>query len=244
VNAWPGAWSPDGTTLAYVLSRPSVPTPGEWALAVRRIGGPERIVGGWSKESVLLPSGWTPDGGSVLGSYDSPLGIRYKLALWRMSEAGIASEKRIPIDAPRYHLYQATFSPDGKWLSFVAFSVDEAENAGTWVAPAAGAPPSGWTRIASDHDGVDKPRWAPNGRTLYFISKRNSSFFNLRGARFDPVRGVPVGDPFMITRFDSPGLVISPDVRGGAEIGIAQRRAVLTMATVTGNIWMLDNVDK
>ena len=47
----------------------------------------------------------------------------------------------------------------------------------------------------------------------------------------------------MITRFDSPGLVISPDV-SSTDIGIAQRRAVLTMASVTGNIWMLDNVDK
>jgi hypothetical protein len=28
------------------------------------------------------------------------------------------------------------------------------------------------------------------------------------------------------------------------EIGISARRAVLTMATVTGGIWMLENVDR
>jgi hypothetical protein len=118
-----------------------------------------------------------------------------------------------------------------------------AEHVGTWVAPAAGAPPSGWIRIAAGHDGNDKPRWAPDGRTLYFISKQGSSFYNLWGARFDPDRGMPVGDPFMITKFDSPGLVISPDI-ASFEIDIAPRRAVLTMATVTGNIWMLENVDR
>ena len=243
VNGLPGAWSPDGMTLAYNLWRPGVPSSVEWwALAVRQLGGPERIVGGWSKESVLLATSWTPDGRSVLGSYASPFYTRFKLALWRIPEDGIARDKRIVIDDPGHFLHQATFSPDGKWLSFVAVAVDE-RRTGTWVAPADGALPSGWIGIASDHDLADKPRWAPDGRTLYFISKQSSSFFNLWAVRFDPVRGVPVGHPFMITRFDSPGLVISPEV-GNSEIGIAQRRAVLTMATVTGNIWMLENVDR
>jgi Tol biopolymer transport system component len=153
------------------------------------------------------------------------------------------SDKRILIDDPLYHFFQASFSPDGRWVSFVALPVDQASRLVAWVAPAVGAPPSKWTRIASSHDWVDKPRWAPDGRTLYFISKQGSSFYNLWGARFDPDRGMPIGEPFKITKFDSPGLVISPDI-AGSEIGIAQRRAVLTMATVTGNIWMLENVDR
>jgi hypothetical protein len=37
--------------------------------------------------------------------------------------------------------------------------------------------------------------------------------------------------------------MISPDV-SLTEIGIAERWAVLTMETVTGNIWMLDNMKK
>ena len=47
----------------------------------------------------------------------------------------------------------------------------------------------------------------------------------------------------MITRFDSPGRMVGPDV-SETETGISDRRAMLTMATVTGNTWMLDNVDK
>ena len=47
----------------------------------------------------------------------------------------------------------------------------------------------------------------------------------------------------MVTHFDSPGQLISPNV-GSTEMGVAQRWAVLTMEAVTGNIWILDHVDK
>ena len=98
-------------------------------------------------------------------------------------------------------------------------------------------------RIAPDHPWVDKPRWAPDGKTLYFISNQGSSFFNLWGVRFDPEHGRTIGAPFAITTFDSPGFGILSDFRN-AEIGISARRAVLPITTVTGGIWMLENVDQ
>ena len=54
-----------------------------------------------------------------------------------------------------------------------------------------------------------------------------------------------MGDPFPLTRFDTPGLglTISSDI-AASEIGISARRAVLTMQTVRGNIWMMENVDR
>ena len=106
-----------------------------------------------------------------------------------------------------------------------------------------GSPPAEWIRIAANHPWADKPRWAPNGRLLYFISNQGSPYFNLWAVRFDPDRGTPIGDPFQLTRFDTPGLTISPDV-GASDIGISARRAVLTMQTVRGNIWMMENVDR
>ena len=103
--------------------------------------------------------------------------------------------------------------------------------------------PRGVDRLAREHEWADKPRWAPDGRTIYFLSRHNSPFFNLWGSRFDRARGKPVGEPFKVTHFDAPSLVISPEIAAAAN-GISARRAVLTMATVTGNIWMLENVDK
>jgi hypothetical protein len=54
---------------------------------------------------------------------------------------------------------------------------------------------------------------------------------------------VPRGRIELPTLRYSPHLMISPRV-GETEIGIAARRAMLTLTTVTGNIWMLDNADK
>lgn len=43
--------------------------------------------------------------------------------------------------------------------------------------------------------------------------------------------------------FDSPGLLLSLEGEG-IEIGISARRAVQPLTAVTGNIWMLENVDR
>jgi hypothetical protein len=66
-------------------------------------------------------------------------------------------------------------------------------------------PASKWISIAPSHGWADKPRWAPNGRALYFITKAGSPYFNLWGVRFDPDRGTAIGDPVPVTRFDSRG---------------------------------------
>jgi hypothetical protein len=46
------------------------------------------------------------------------------------------------------------------------------------------------------------------------------------------------------TRFDSPDLVIWNDASGGSEIGISARRAVFTIVSAKGSIWLLENVDR
>jgi hypothetical protein len=58
--------------------------------------------------------------------------------------------------------------------------------------------------------------------TIYFVSGRDG-FFNVWGIRFDVVKGKPVGDPFQVTSFESPSLM-------------------LTIGEVSGSIWILDNV--
>jgi Tol biopolymer transport system component len=83
-------------------------------------------------------------------------------------------------------------------------SIGPAARVELFVAPAEGAEASKWIRIAPDHEWPDKPRWSPDGRTLFFLSRRPASFFNLRAIRFDPERGRPVGDAMPVTNFDSP----------------------------------------
>jgi len=232
-------WSPDGKTVAYSLFRLDR---GEWALAVRTLPGPERVLSPWSSNAALLPVDWTRDGSAILAVYFAPIDSDARLALWFVSPT--ASEPRLLMAEAATNLWMGRYSPDGRWLAFL---VNRAGGRGDrqelMVAPAHGAPRAQWVRIAADHSWADKPRWGPDGRTLYFLSRQGGAFFNLWGIRFDPARGQPRGEPFMITRYHSPALMISPEI-GDTEIGVSAHRALLTLATVTGSIWMLDNVDK
>ena len=232
-------WSRDSRSIAYSLFRLDA---GEWALAVRALSGPERLLSPWSSESALLPCDWTRDGASIMGTYHAPIAADSRLALW---PATTPSQKpaRIVMAERGMNLWQPRYSPDGRWLAFVVTRAGSGEAAELMVSPAVGAPASRWVRLATDHAWADKPRWAPDGRTLYFLSRHGGAFFNLWGVRFDPARGLADGEPFQITRLDSPGLMISPDI-GSTDAGISPGRALLTMASVTGNIWMLDNADR
>jgi Tol biopolymer transport system component len=233
------SWSRDNQTIAYSLFRHD---PDEWALAVRALSGPERLISPWSSESALLPSDWAPDGASIMGTYHAPIAAESRLALWPATTPS-PKPARIVMAERGMNLWQPRYSPDGRWLAFVVTRQGQLEAGELMVSPASGAPAARWVRLAADHVWADKPRWAPDGRTLYFLSRHGGSFFNLWGVRFDAARGEADGEPFQITRFDSPGLMIPPAI-DTVESGISPSRALLTLASVSGNIWMLDNADR
>jgi WD40-like Beta Propeller Repeat len=140
------------------------------------------------------------------------------------------------ISDPAYDLYQARFSPDGRWIVFQAVKYSPLES-NLYVMPAAGGP---WTLISKGKPWDDKPRWSPGGKTIYFVSARGG-FFNVRAIRFDSTSGKPVGETFGVTAFDSPGLMI-PDSIPLVELSLTEDKLVLTMEERSGSIWMLDNV--
>lgn len=188
----------------------------------------------------FFPTDWNAHVG-LLGTYLSRDG-RGSLALWPLTNPDADKPMRVVISRENATLWQGKVAPNGRWLSFIAaYDQPRKENA-IVVAPLGGARLD-QVEIAPGYSGRDKPRWAPDGRTLYFISRRPSSFYNLWAIRFDPERGTPLGQPFALTHFDSPSLAMSPDITT-AEMDVSSRQAVLTMKTVSGSIWMLDNVDK
>jgi hypothetical protein len=67
--------------------------------------------------------------------------------------------------------------------------------------------------------------------------------FNVRGIHFDPARGKPIGQPFQVSKFDSLRLMI-PSWIAPVGLSLTQDKLVLTMEQVSGNIWVLDNVDR
>jgi dipeptidyl aminopeptidase/acylaminoacyl peptidase len=149
-------------------------------------------------------------------------------------------EPRKIISNPAYEIFQPHFSPDRRWLVFEATrSMPTALESSLYVAAADGGP---WIRITDGKQWDDKPCWSPDGKSIYFLSRRGG-FFNVWGIRFDPVHGKPVGQPFKITALDRASLMVPQDIQPVA-LSISQKSLVLTASEVSGSIWTLDNADK
>ena len=91
-------------------------------------------------------------------------------------------------------------SPNGRWLAFVPETAGRPVPLKVAVARVDSTPITEWTDAVPTLSNTDKPRWAPDGRTLYFLTNRGG-FYNLAGIRFDPDRGIAVGQPFDVTHF-------------------------------------------
>ena len=147
--------------------------------------------------------------------------------------------RKIHYDRPEYLVYQTGLSPDGRWIVFEAVAYSPNLESALYVIPVAGGT---WTRITDGRHWDDKPRWSPDGRKIYFVSG-SDGFFNVWGIRFDPATGKPVGQPFEVSKFDRPRLMI-PRWIPSVGFSLTQDKFVLTMAQESGNIWVLDNVDR
>jgi dipeptidyl aminopeptidase/acylaminoacyl peptidase len=140
-------------------------------------------------------------------------------------------------------IYQVRLSPNGRWIVFEAvrglIAPGEGSNAALCVAPVSGGP---WVRVTDGQSWDDKPRWAPDGKTIYYISSR-TGFLNVWGIRFDPELGLPQGRPFQVTAFESPALMLA-DTLDLQSISLSGDRLVFSMKETSGSIWALDDIDK
>jgi Tol biopolymer transport system component/DNA-binding winged helix-turn-helix (wHTH) protein len=228
-------WSRDGTRLAYRRENYST---GEKQLMV------------WSSQSheeePLTPLGtagmgvydWSPDGKELLVAIERSDSHQHEIWWMPSTAAGTPAEReaRKIISDPAYDLFQSHLSPDGRWIVFQAIRYSPVE-ATLYVMPAAGGP---WTLISKGQPWSDKPRWSPDGKTIYFVSAR-SGFFNVWGIRFNSTSGKAVGEAFRVTAFENPALMI-PALTNMVELSLNQDKLVLTMEERSGSIWVLDNV--
>jgi Tol biopolymer transport system component/DNA-binding winged helix-turn-helix (wHTH) protein len=230
----PPIWSPDGKRAAYLRFSSGKKQIVVWSPENRN----EDPVGTETSKQLFLYD-WSPDGKSVLVSQANGPEERWEIGQLSIdpSISWESSARRIAAD-PNHSLWQPHISRDGRWIVFEA-TTDLLDRSTIYVIPASGGE---WVQITDGKQLDDKPRWSPDGKTVYFLSGRRG-FFNLWGVHFDPVKGRPEGEPFQVTSFETPTLMI-PKPIDLVDISLTDRCLVLPLAQTSGNIWILDNVDR
>jgi len=235
-------WSSDGRRIAY--SRPaalgSSTAPGKDLVAVLSTEQRREQLVTIPGQASFRPSDWSRDGQMILGDCRSQ--PRESVGICVVPAPGAVTSgpgMRVLVHDPARSLYGPRFSPDQRWVSFVAVDPKASTVSRIYVAPVEGGP---WIPITEGRSFDDKPRWALDGRTVYFVSDR-SGYLNVLGRRFDPLTGRPSGDPFFVTSFDSAkrGLPSNP---ARIEFSIAEHRIFLPITETESSIWVLDDVDK
>ena len=139
---------------------------------------------------------------------------------------------------PGEPLIQANFSSDDEWIVFLA-------NTGPGTAQIYAARPNGvaelpkreWMPVTDGRSKVDKPRFSPDKKLIYFTEDRDGSRV-IRAVRFDPDTGQTHGDSFTVFDPDQPHLTLFGVNPRSLEIGIAKDKLVMLLAESTSNLWV------
>lgn len=229
-------WSPDGATLAFLRCGT---TGGAPVLALLNADGSGERTLTRPDEVEMLASDWSKTGESILGSCRFSPTDRYSTCVLPVTGPSAASRVRVIASDAKRNLFNQRFSPDQRWIAFLAHDLTYNATSTIYVIPAAGG---AWRAMTDGAAFDDKPRWGPDGRVLYFVSDRDG-MKNVWGRRFDDVRGTPVGDPFPVTSFRSPQFLISPEAVQ-MDIAITASHLMVPMSESRGDVWMLDQVDR
>src|SRR5262245_3378217 len=235
-------WSVDGSHLSYARLRPVKPGRNEiesTTILLPASGGEEQMLftptAGPCCRSI---SQWSADGQWLLGGlYNATTGKNEIVLVPLIAAPHAETAARVIASHPELNLFQPRFSPDERWI--VIQGIKYAGLSTIYVQPTSGG---ALTQITESRHWDDKPRWAPDGRTIYFVSDR-SGLLNVWGIRFDPLKGKPVGESFQVTAFESPSRMVFPRV-APLEMAIAGGRLLINLTEATGSLWILENVDR
>jgi serine/threonine protein kinase/Tol biopolymer transport system component len=191
---------------------------------------------------LILPFDWTPSGDGIIGSA-SVEKRPFSIVQWPLKAAPHAERAaRVILSDERFNLWNARYSPNGKWMCLSANTGDQGGVSVVGVTAAEGSPQRPWLHLTPDADWSDHPRWSSSGSVLFYVTGYRQMSPNVWAIPFDQVRGTPMGEPRPVTKFDSPARGVSHDINVPIDVG--KGRLVAPVTETSGHIWMLDNVDK
>ncbi|MFB3828813.1 MAG: protein kinase [Bryobacteraceae bacterium] len=207
-----------GARVAYRTLRDSV------TYVVPAAGGVSEKVCG----DCMMLFDWSKDGRTILHKRGTGVGA---LDL-------TTGQRTLLYQHPASQLWQAQFSPDDRWVAFLA--AGESERRTLHIAPYRPAvPPEEWIAVAELARENDKPRWSPDGRLLYFTSTRDG-YRCIWAQRLDPATKRPAGAPFAVFHSHSARRSMMAVGLYPLEICVAADRLIFVMSENTGNIWMAE----
>jgi dipeptidyl aminopeptidase/acylaminoacyl peptidase len=155
------AWSPDGSMTAFVQDR--------FKLVIARAGLRLRAL---ESDYPLSDPAWSPDGSRIVVAQAIGRRFRNDLAVVDISRGGFMRLTRTAADDT-----EPTWSPDGRWITFVS---DRAPEPGAADTELYHLQPNGrgLRRITANDYDDRSPAWSPDGTRIAFVSGRELGRFN------------------------------------------------------------------
>ena len=220
----------DGTRVCYLARE----DPYNVIYAIASTGGvPEKLC-----DDCGRPWDWSPDGGKIL--HLIPEGRKQPGRAIGLIDVA-TRQKSVYLEHPEYTVGRARFSPDGRWVSFMANHRTGRNR--VVVAPfhsGSGSREDQWITISEETSAMqNKPRWSPDGNLLYYTSDVDG-FRCIRARRLDPVTKRPIGRPIEV--YHSHGARRSLMNAGilHMEISLAPDKLLFNLGETTGNIWLAE----
>jgi Tol biopolymer transport system component len=191
---------------------------------------PERICNGCG----FAPAGWSMDQQKIL--YD--WGVPQWLAVFDLK----TKSKRELFRQPGRAFTQGSFSPDDRWVLFLATAGPSRQQ--VYVVPYSEntsiADERQWIPITDGRSLDSHPRWSPEGKLVYYLSDRDG-FRCLWARRLNVETKQPVGVPFAVYHLHAARRSLSnvPSI-GYMGLGVSADRIVFNLGDSTGNVWMAD----
>ena len=166
--SWESAWSNDGERIAYMtLGKEGFSI---WQRRSDGSGEPVKMYAGEGPQTVVVPSGWSPDG-KVLAIVEQDMTSNSEDLLMLEQEAGGTTWKATPyLNSPASE-HALKFSPDGKWVLFCSVESGRHELYVQRFTGAASGPQdaaAGRVQIStSGHDGACW--WSPDGKEIRYV---------------------------------------------------------------------------